>query len=266
MSLKPNTQKGVLSKSFQTKDPLYGTCKGRFAFLTLSADFVLSLLPRHLELAPQNYTSKEKHPVLLMFNDTVLEFNDDLARKAKELDIPIKLDYNEFIVMVPYVQFDQAKYNEEAPYCFLPVLYLDSLLAVLGGRVFWEFNKILTHFDPNPHHYEIQTEVFRHPLLSCEFTDSLSSFPGEGFKNFDAITPILELPVLEYGIWGYMTSRYRVGYQGEMITPFTLKMENQGSKYLPEGIFNAPSIIKNELGCFNLDYKWSLSHAKLIKL
>lgn len=109
---------------------------------TFDATFLQSLLPGELVLAPQPYTGSGQHPLLLMFNDTHLEANNYLNSIAEEYNTSLKLDYNEFIVMIPFVQFRDEARNETSPYCFLPVLYLDSLLAVLGGRLFWKFKKL----------------------------------------------------------------------------------------------------------------------------
>src|SRR5688572_230646 len=100
------------------KFPLYGQCKSKFAFTTVEASFVQSLLPDELELAPQQYAPEGYHPLLLMFNDTYLESNEEMNRIAKEYHLQLDLHYNEFIVMLPYVQFKAPTPGAEGPYCF----------------------------------------------------------------------------------------------------------------------------------------------------
>jgi hypothetical protein len=245
---------------------LYGSCEGRFAFLQAEANFLQALLPPDLELAPQQYTPAGYHPLLLMFNKTQLHTNDNLERIAKEYNLGLNLNYNEFIVMLPYVQFKDNSYNQGAPYCFLPVLYLDSLLAVLGGRIFWEFNKELARFNTLGIEYSVVSELTNTPLFYS--TTDMTGVPvlDEKLGNFNAIAPILNLPVIEYGPYGYVSSIYSVDYQNQFITPGSIQVINQSCKYFPSGTLNIPSIQTQELGCFNLNYNWSLTYIKLIKI
>lgn len=115
---------------------LAGNCKGRFVLTSLSSDFLQSLLPHQLELAPQNYTTDGQHPVMLMHNYTYLHSTPHLVEITTKQDLELKLQYNEFILMLPFVQFKDTSLNTETAYCFLPILYLDSIMAVLGGRIF----------------------------------------------------------------------------------------------------------------------------------
>jgi hypothetical protein len=257
---------GLNAQGITGKDPLFGKCDGRFALTILDAQFLQSLLPPDLELAPQPYAPEGSHPLLLMFNDTWLQSNDELERITKEYHIGLNLHYNEFIVMLPYVQFKDKNYNEDAPYCFLPVLYLDSLLAVLGGRVFWEFNKELARFITVGTEFNVLHELTGNPLFYSTFNVTGRPVPGSSVSNFNAITPILQLPVLEYGIYGYVSSVYTVGFENQLITASSLSLINQSCQYLPLKTLTIPGIDQNPMGCFYMSYNWSLSFIKFIKL
>lgn len=256
---------GSVEDQIAQKEPLFGKCKGRFSFIIVSNEFAQELLPPDLELAPQNYTQNDQHPLLLMYNNTWLHSNPFLEKIAKTNHLDLNLHYNEFIVMMPYVQFKDDNYNKDGPYCFLPVLYLDSLLAVLGGRIFWEFNKEMAHFSTDQPQYSVSHEISRKTYLTSQF--SLSGMPviSSSVSNFQSITPILELPVIEYGNLGYITSIYKVNYENAYIMPFDLTMTNHSSSYLPISTFNSPNILTQEMGSFNMDYEWSLTYAKFIK-
>jgi hypothetical protein len=244
---------------------LFGTVAGKFAFIEVDSGFAQSLLPKDLELAPQSFSPLGKHPLLLMFNRTHLEPNTNLERIAKEYKLGIELDYNEFIVMLPYCQFIDPTYNEGAPYCYLPVLYLDSLLAVLGGRIFWEFNKEMARFDLS-NGYSISSEILDSLILSS--TSMVQGMPilDSSLPNFQSITPILSLPVIEHGPYGYVSSIYTVDYQGQFITPSNVNLNNVSCPFLPKGTITSPSIEEAALGCFNLNYNWSLTYINLIKI
>ncbi|WP_179345683.1 acetoacetate decarboxylase family protein [Winogradskyella ursingii] len=267
MSNKVNQErKPITQNSIDESEPLYGKCDGRFVFISVTSAFAQSLLPKDLTLASQDYTPAGKHPLLLMYNDTWLHSNPFLEKMAKKHNLDLDLHYNEFIVMLPYVKFKDDNYNEDAPFCFLPVLYLDSWLAVLGGRIFWEFNKKLARFTTDGPIYEIRHELSKNLYLTSEFTDSAEPpVLGRSLSNFEAITPILQLPVLEYGVIGYITSIYKVGFENQYISPFNVKGTNHTSSYLPKGMFQSSSIESNVMGSFIMQYQWSLSYAKFIK-
>ena len=248
-------------------DPLLGTCNGHLAFSNVDAAFLQTLLPPDIELAPQNYAPLGMHPLLLMFNDTWLQSNTNLERIAKEFNIELKLHYNEFIVMLPYVQFKDSKYNEGGPWCFLPVLYLDSLLAVLGGRIFWEFNKELARFDTLGGIFNVTSEITGEPLFSTAFPlTGGTPIVGSSQPNYVDIMPILKLPVLEHGRYGYVTSVYTINYETAVITPQGANLTNKNCRYLPPGDLQVPAITQNPMGCFYMSYNWSLSYFKFIKL
>jgi hypothetical protein len=243
---------------------LYGTVQGRFAFIQAEAAFVQSLLPPDLELAPQQFCPQGYHPLLLMFNYTHLESNSTLERIAQEYKLGLNLNYNEFIVMLPFVQFKNSAVNE-GPYCFLPVLYLDSILAVLGGRIFWEFNKVLARFNTIGVNFNVLSELTNSALFTTEFGVEGAPVLDSKLPNFESIIPILSLPVLEYGLYGYVTSIYTVEYENQMIIPSVMNLNNISCKYMPGGLLSSPSILQNVLGCFNLTYNWTLTYIKFIK-
>lgn len=246
-------------------EPLFGRCNGRFSLISVTSDFAQGLLPPDLQLAPQNYMPEGQHPILLMFNDTWLHSNPFLERIAKDNHLDLNLHYNEFIVMLPYVEFRNEPYKSEGSFCFLPVLYLDSLMAVLGGRIFWEFNKEMAHFSIEGSHFNVSHEITRQNYFKSQFSLSGMAVLGNTISNFESIAPILNLPVLEYGELGYVTSIYKVNYQNEYIIPFDLQLTNHSSPYLPKISFNSPSILTQPMGSFSMQYEWSLTYANFIK-
>ncbi len=251
------------------KYPLKGHCWGRFALAAFNSEDLQALLPPDLELAPQSYTPPGQHPLLFMFDNTWLYLNPYLTQLIDTTDVPPNLNYYEFIAMLPYVQFkNNANASDGGPYCYLPVLYLNSILAVLGGRVFWEFNKILTGFtvmtnDGSFTATDINTNSI---ILSGQTTLSGLKEKGSSFPNFNKILPILQLPVIEHGPYGYVSSIYKINLDGVEITPADIAITNQQSNYFPAGLCNIPSIATNPLGAFHMNYDWELSYIKFIKL
>ncbi len=253
-------------ESIPGKFPLYGHCNSKFAFTTVEASFVQSLLPAELELAPQSYAPEGFHPLLLMFNDTYLQSNNEISRIAKEFHLHLDLHYNEFIVMLPYVQFKMPASGATGPFCFLPVLYLDSILAVLGGRIFWEFNKHLARFEVTPAAFNVSSEITDSPLFSTTFMMQGDPVIDQELANFNVIAPILNLPVIEYGVYGYVSSIYSVAYQNVEITPMSLELVNYSCIYLPAGPITVPGIQSSPMGCFAMSYDWTLTYISFIKI
>ena len=250
---------------FLQEYPLEGHCHGRFAFFSTDSQFLQTLLPDDLVLAPQSYSPPGQHPHLLMFNDTWLKSNLNLERIAAASDSILNLHYNEFIVMLPYVQFKEPPYDEKGPYCYLPVLYLDSLLAVLGGRLFWEFNKEMAQFTVDPGSFNVIAENGTNPLVSGVSLMAGFLQPDKSIANFQTIAPILELPVIEHGPYGYVSSVYKIFFENQDISPTGLDVNNSSCQYMPPGLLTSPAITENPLGSFLLDYDWKLSYIEFIK-
>ena len=251
--------------SLLQKYPLKGRCKGMFAFFSEPEIFLQSLLPQELELAPQSYTPPGQHPLLIMFNNTWLTTNANLEKLATSPHFGLNLNYYEFIVMLPYVQFKDSDLPNEGPYCYLPVLYLNSLAAVLGGRLFWEFNKEMADFSVQPGDFTVSKFPSRTKLISGVTKLTGSREPGKSIANFREITPILQLPVIEHGPYGYVSSIYKIVLENTDITPAEIEMNNISSAFLPPGVTHSPPITGNPLGTFLMDYDWELSYIKFIK-
>ena len=252
--------------SLLQKYPLTGHCKGMFAFFSSPDNFLQSLLPSDLELAPQPYTPPGQHPFLIMFNNTWLTTNANLERVAATQDFGLNLNYYEFIVMLPYVQFKYPQYQSDGPYCYLPILYLNSLAAVLGGRIFWEFNKEMADFFVKSGDFTVSKFSSRSKLISGLTKLSGVKQPGKSIANFREITPILKLPVIEHGRYGYVSSIYKILLDNADITPTEIDINNLLSTFLPSGLTNSPPITENPLGAFLMEYDWELSYVHFIKL
>lgn len=249
--------------------PLKGHCLGRFALSAFNASELQALLPPDLELAPQSYTPEGQHPLLFMFDNTWLHINPLLEQVKTNSEIEPDLHYYEFIAMLPFVQFKNNENGQHrGPYCFLPVLYLNSQVAVFGGRVFWLFNKIYSDFTVSREDgfFSVTDHDVKASILSGETTLKGIKVPGGSINNFNKILPILKLPVIEYGHYIYVSSRYEINLNNVDITPAEMSLKNFQSEYFPIGHCNIPSILDYELGAFNIDYHWKLSYIQFVKI
>lgn len=248
------------------KDPLVGSALCDFALFTMSSEFLTSLLPEELELATSPFdVLKGMHPVFVMANDTDLRFNLFLEKAVQKQDLSPELHYEEFIFSIPYVQFKQKpRIGSQGPYIFLPVLYLNSIIAVIGGRIFYEFNKNLTSIVRSSNTMDISLLTL--PLVNESFKQVGSSGKANTFPNFNTLSPIFALPTVEFGPYGYVESMYTVAYENVDIQPGNVEIDNKGSKYMPKGVFAIPDITTSVFGAFRFEYNWSLSYAKFIEL
>lgn len=255
------------------KFPLEGHCEGRFGLTSINAAFLQKQLPDGLVLAQlpnglamKLHIPKEEHPLLLMFNNTTLKPNPNLEKIAAQQNSVLELQYNEFIVMLPYVEFANPHYNSKAPYCFLPVLYLDNPLAVWGGRIFWFFNKEMADFTVQPGDFKV-SQTGNESLLSGSTGIMKFKTPEKSLPNFEDIKPILQLPVVESGGFGvFVSSIYKILLEEAKVFPAAQKFINTSCKYLPhKQTIDSPSIEENPLGAFYINYQWELSYIDLIK-
>lgn len=108
----------------------------RGVVLVLPCDYVRSFLPAGLDLGPQLVTPQGTHPVLFFFNDIFRAY----------LSLPTLvpgMTYHELHIGIPFVCISSGPLSSEmaGPYYFMPKLYLDQLLPILGGILFWGFRK-----------------------------------------------------------------------------------------------------------------------------
>jgi hypothetical protein len=126
-----------------------GTFRG--VTLSLPTGQVRRMLPAGLELGDQRVTPPGTHPVILLFNDLF----------RAHMNIPSllpSLTYNEHTIGIPYSYVTRGPLtgSTPGPYYYMPSLELDNLSAILGGRLFWGYNKRLAHFESTAGRYTIR--------------------------------------------------------------------------------------------------------------
>jgi len=119
--------------------------------LALPRDRVRTLLPHGVELGPQEMTPPGTHPVILGFHD--------MFRLHLSVPSPLpSLTYHEHSVGIPYCHVAggiAGPYVSGGPYYFMPLLLLDSVLATLGGVMFWGYPKRLASFTVDTSSYTV---------------------------------------------------------------------------------------------------------------
>ena len=180
---------------------LHGQGTFRSVTLALPTAQVLRFLPAGLVLGPQDVTPPGTHPVILSFN----------ALYRAEMSVPTllpSLTYHEFTFGVPFSHLPagplaralgsltgQRDAAPRGPYYYMPRLFLDSVLATLGGVVFWGYAKKLARFTVGADRFAIQGEDGR-PQVSLGFAAVGQPQPVAALPHFAAVQAMLDQPLL----------------------------------------------------------------------
>jgi hypothetical protein len=147
------------------------------------------MLPPGLVLGP--YPSdlnidSDCHPVVLCFNDV---FRAHLSVPSL---IP-NLTYHEFHIGVPYTYLSSGTLQEgtNGPYYFMPRLYLDRWLPIIGGVSFWGLAKEPARIHVTENSYRV-TSLSGQPLASLSWnTTSEDAFTAAPYSLIIIIRAIL---------------------------------------------------------------------------
>jgi hypothetical protein len=167
---------------------LNGDYTRRLVTLEVPKDSVRAFLPPGLELGPQNLTViPGTHPVFLFFNDIF----------RLQLSIPTlipNMTYHELHIGIPYTYLSTGPVTTGAPgpYYFMQRLYLDNVLAIFGGIVFWGFAKEMARFCVTANSYTV-TGLTGHRVASLTWAPQEHGFlPVVEYTEFALIQQALE--------------------------------------------------------------------------
>ncbi len=180
---------------------LHGTGCFRSVTLALPIEQVARFLPAQLELGAQNVTPPGTHPVILSFN----------ALTRAEMSIPSllpSLTYNEFTFGIPYTMARRGKVGTafqqllgrsnarvSGPFYYMPQLFLDSVLATLGGILYWGYAKRLARFKNAANRVAIDAEDGS-ALTSLDFNVAGEARPVTDYPHFAPIQAMLNQPLV----------------------------------------------------------------------
>jgi hypothetical protein len=165
---------------------LKGNSTMRGVIVPLPTEQVRNFLPAGLELGDQTVTSPKTHPVMYFFNDIF----------RAHISIPTlipNMTYHEHQIGVPFTYLsDGPVTSRSGPYYFMPKLYLDNLLAIVGGIAGWGFAKEMASFSVDANHY-IVTSLTGQRLASLDYTPKRNRGfrPVAQYPSFEPIRQIL---------------------------------------------------------------------------
>jgi hypothetical protein len=151
---------------------------------------VEALLPPGLALGPQNVTATGMHPVIASFNDL------SRAQMSVPSLLPV-LNYNEYTLGIPYTFVARGGLNRNSPgpYYYMPKLFLNSTLAVLGGVAFWGFRKDPAFFHVEDDRFVIRTQS-EQTLTSLSWKPSGAFATIDEYPNFEPVRRMLDQPLI----------------------------------------------------------------------
>jgi hypothetical protein len=227
---------------------------------------VEALLPPGLVLRAQSVTPAGTHPVIASFNDL------SRAQMSVPSLMPV-LNYNEYTLGIPYTYIARGGLNRNSPgpYYYMPKLFLNSTLAVIGGVAFWGFRKDPAFFHVEDDRFAIRTQG-EQPLTSLSWKPTGAFKPSGDFVNFEPIRKMLDQPLISQvpPIGGpiYVVSDFDRRWDVATVRPLetTLSIEED---FVPDcksfatctigrGT-TAPGIDKSVLGSYELVAPWRLS-------
>lgn len=162
--------------------------EGVFRGVTLAVpkERVEALLPPGLALGEQTVTPAGTHPVIASFNDLTN------ARMSVPSLMPT-LNYNEYTLGIPYSYITRSGLNRNSPgpYYYMPRLFLDSMLAVIGGVGFWGFRKVPATFNVDDSSFAIRSQGGQ-ALTSLSWKPVAAFKPVSSYPNFEPIRRMLD--------------------------------------------------------------------------
>lgn len=227
--------------------------------LVLPSDVVLGLLPHGLELGDQSLTPPGTHPVILWFQ-TMLR-----AHMSIPTLLP-NMTYLEHILGIPfaYVTRGPITARTPGPYLFMARLYLDNLLATVGGVLYWGFAKQMADLSVTRDAFTVDRRGER--LISLQFEAKGDYAPADRFPHFEPVRQIMTQPLvsqvpLALGPFFACSDFDRQVEEGKMRPLSTVvEIDEQFVAGLPCGRFpahgRAPGIDVSPLGSYEIRCPW----------
>lgn len=233
---------------------LHGTGAIDAVVVTLPFDreVVEGLLPPGLELAD---TESARLPVILMFGR-----HRDVhpAAGTWSEDLPVGLNYHEFILGVPFVRAAGGS----TLYTFMPRLFLDERLPILLGLPYG-FAKKISAVVERTGEYQVFDLATGNELVNAEWMPTGDFQNPDEVANFGDIQRILALPMIGKTVAGPLVcsdfdwnlggarSIQPVNAAGRIDLPFL--------PGLPRLQWSAPGIDERPFGAFRVRTQWTLS-------
>lgn len=238
---------------------MYGMAQtsGASAVMALPSEAVQAMLDPGLQLAAQDMTGPDQHPVLLLFG-----WQNDVRPNR----VPFGGGkYMEFIVSVPFVQHKSASLHARCPgpFIYMPRLFLDQLFPTLLGIWGYGYNKELATIRGDQTDYTVFRRNTQTALISCSYRATAPTGSEVDFPHFRVTRKPYALPLVSrtrFGQWHYSFYDFALGQALIQPIEMTIKVYSKDVGGLPPGIYEVPSILSSGLGGFFVSTEATISN------
>lgn len=228
---------------------MYGMAqtRGANAVMALPRATVQAMLEPGLELAAQDMTAPDQHPVLLLFG---------WQGGVRPNRVPFGGgNYLEFIVSVPFVQHANARLRADCPgpFIYMPRLFLDQLLPTLLGIWGYGYNKELATIRADHRDYTVFRRNTQIAMISASYHATGDTGSEVDFPHFRITRQPYALPLISrtrFGQWHYSFYDFALGQALIQPIEMTIKVYTNEVGRLPAGTYQVPSIQTQGLGAF----------------
>lgn len=236
----------------------------RCATLVLPTPQVRALLPWGLDLEPQTLTPPGTHPVVMFFQDMLR------AHMTVPTLLP-SMSYHEQVVGIPFVRCQTVAGPVPGPFFYMPNLFLDDWLAILGGRLYWGFAKQYAQYEVTRGRYAARDAYG--PLVALDHEPTGRWRPASEMPNFEPWcrprTGIMCQPLIAMLPMGmgplFVASDFEKHWPSAQVRPLTTRVHIHRSfvPALPTGAFPrhgpAPGLDRTVVGSFQVRARWRLT-------
>mgnify|MGYP006272052743 FL=1 len=206
---------------------------------------VQSMLPNGLELAEQEFTQGDAHPVILLFAR---------QRDVRPNLLPFGMSYCEFICAVPWVRHTDPSLHDLPPLITPTKLYLDSLPPILLGIYGYGFPKVRASMHVDMDNYIIRDGPTDAEIISASFQRKGPKQRAHEIRHFDKVRPAYEMGMVtnnKIGQWQYSVYDFSLG-QAEL-EPLDMEIRiSSNALGLPQGVIKTESLQQSPFGGFFL--------------
>jgi hypothetical protein len=181
------------------------------AVLPVAQATARAMLPPGLDLAPQDFMSGERHPLVLILGE---------QSGVRPRLLPFGADYLETIVAVPFVELRACRTASRGPFCYCPRLLLDRRLPIVAGRLLYGYDKRRAVIRMTADSYRIADPARGEVLLDANFRTISAPSP----PSVSAAAPLFELPMISRTAHGWRYSRADFGLDRAILEPLELRL------------------------------------------
>jgi hypothetical protein len=231
-----------------------GTFISFIVVLSIPRSQVVAMLPKQLDLAPQNITPEGEHPIFL-------EFGEQMNVHNRELKI-FHLNYLEFIVSIPYVYQTNSKSSYCGPFLFMPRLYLDKTFPIILGKLYG-FAKEKANMLMSDRSYQINNIINGNLLALGEFREKEKPGSYLDYPLFNnAIAKMLQQPLIgqtSFGSFIYSVFDWNLAHAEIQPIEAEVSIVQPFLSGLSVGKYHVPGINEFPLGAFKIKALWTLT-------